>query len=326
MRVIRWSARAGGPARPIGIGRWHRASGDRPVAPRFAAGLPPIPGRAAAQATSPPAPMPTWPRHQPVTLILQLVGDWPLTGRAAGGERSARARPHGSGRGRQRLRRRSHPRTWGFDCLDSWSSEGGHGDLTRSQTYYRRRTDGFCVIDRDAVFHLKQQALTQLWAGFSGDPSFIAYCRDRGEELEQFAVYCVLAEQLGTIGGSGRPSITITRDRRSRGASRSGRQDPLSAVVAVAIGSAVPAGPAGVGHDSGSADRGRSGGADAWAWQSLLAGIAPWGPCPTCSTRRDKNGKCPPLCPISCVLRLPALCANRARARCGMRADCGSIM
>lgn len=52
-------------------------------------------------------------------------------------------------------------------------------------------------IDRDAVFRLKQAALSQLWARFSGDRAFEAYCREQGRALEEFATYCVLALEHG---------------------------------------------------------------------------------------------------------------------------------
>jgi 4-alpha-glucanotransferase len=52
-------------------------------------------------------------------------------------------------------------------------------------------------IDRDRVFHLKQEALQLLWSYFQGDEDFDKFRRDEGESLRQFAVFCCLAEKHG---------------------------------------------------------------------------------------------------------------------------------
>jgi 4-alpha-glucanotransferase len=52
-------------------------------------------------------------------------------------------------------------------------------------------------IDRDRVFHIKQEALQSLWSYFEGDPDFEQFQRDGGESLHQFAVHCCLAERYG---------------------------------------------------------------------------------------------------------------------------------
>jgi len=53
------------------------------------------------------------------------------------------------------------------------------------------------TIDRDAVFRLKMHALERIWARVRGrrDPELDAYVRDHGEGLWQFAVFCALAER-----------------------------------------------------------------------------------------------------------------------------------
>ena len=53
------------------------------------------------------------------------------------------------------------------------------------------------LIDRDAIWQLKQEALRQLWGRFSGDPDFDAFCRQRGAELTEFATHCALSELHG---------------------------------------------------------------------------------------------------------------------------------
>ena len=60
-----------------------------------------------------------------------------------------------------------------------------------------RRLNAVRVIDRNAVFRLKQEALRVIWADFPGDAGFEQYCRQEGDGLRRFAVYCALAEQFG---------------------------------------------------------------------------------------------------------------------------------
>jgi 4-alpha-glucanotransferase len=55
-------------------------------------------------------------------------------------------------------------------------------------------------IDRDAVFHLKMKAVEHLWRAVRehGDSSFDAYVREQGDVLRQFATFCALAERHGS--------------------------------------------------------------------------------------------------------------------------------
>lgn len=52
-------------------------------------------------------------------------------------------------------------------------------------------------IDRNSVFHLKMEALTRLWARFSGAPEFDRYLSEQGNALRQYATFCALAEVHG---------------------------------------------------------------------------------------------------------------------------------
>ena len=52
-------------------------------------------------------------------------------------------------------------------------------------------------LDRDAVFRLKMEALERLWVRFPGDPAFDLYCAAQGTPLREFATYCALAERYG---------------------------------------------------------------------------------------------------------------------------------
>jgi 4-alpha-glucanotransferase len=49
-------------------------------------------------------------------------------------------------------------------------------------------------IDRDKVFDLKMRALELLWLQFAGDASFERFCLERGSDLHVFAAFCTLAE------------------------------------------------------------------------------------------------------------------------------------
>jgi 4-alpha-glucanotransferase len=53
------------------------------------------------------------------------------------------------------------------------------------------------LINRDQVFRLKQEALQLLWPRFEGDPEFERFRATGGLSLQQFAVFCALAEQHG---------------------------------------------------------------------------------------------------------------------------------
>ncbi len=50
------------------------------------------------------------------------------------------------------------------------------------------------LIDRDAVFKLKMQALELLWQDFHVDESFASFCREHGTDLDRFAIFCALSE------------------------------------------------------------------------------------------------------------------------------------
>lgn len=54
------------------------------------------------------------------------------------------------------------------------------------------------LLDRDAVFRLKLEALERLWTRFSGDPAFDRYRAVQGAPLREFATYCALAERHGS--------------------------------------------------------------------------------------------------------------------------------
>jgi 4-alpha-glucanotransferase len=53
------------------------------------------------------------------------------------------------------------------------------------------------LIDREAVWRLKLDALQRIWDRFDADPGFDRYCQEQGPALEAYATFCVLAEHHG---------------------------------------------------------------------------------------------------------------------------------
>jgi 4-alpha-glucanotransferase len=128
------------------------------------------------------------------------------------------------------------------------------------------------VIDRDPIYALKLEALEAMWDRFQGDPDFDAYCAVEGETLEQYAIFCVLAEhhagpwwewpvQYRSPGSSAVRDVGVVERRRvdfhrwlqwqlDEQLARSSREIPIVHDLAI-----------GVAPD----------GADAWMWQDMLA-------------------------------------------------------
>lgn len=154
------------------------------------------------------------------------------------------------------------------------------------------------VIDRDHVFELKLRALEKLWGAFGGDVAFERYCAEQGEQLEQFATFCVLAERFGSgwrewpvrfrhpsspdvlrLAGSAIPRMRFhcwlqwLLDQQLRRAA-----DEASFIFDLPIG-----------FDPN--------GADAWAWQDLLAEGARIGAPPDTFNTLGQDWGLPPFIP-----------------------------
>lgn len=127
-------------------------------------------------------------------------------------------------------------------------------------------------IDRNAVFHLKIEALRRIYRQFSRDPTYDAFCQRLGDLLERFATFCGLAE---VHGPDWRAWPERYRHPDSPAVTRFGRQQAdrvgfhkwvqwlldeqfRQAGVEISIVQDLPIGidPAG---------------ADAWMWQDMLA-------------------------------------------------------
>ena len=53
-------------------------------------------------------------------------------------------------------------------------------------------------IDRDAAYRLKMEALRAQWETFGGDSSFDRFCEVGGDDLQEYATFCVLAEHYNS--------------------------------------------------------------------------------------------------------------------------------
>lgn len=135
-----------------------------------------------------------------------------------------------------------------------------------------RRLNAEPVVDRDAVFRLKMDALDLLWRRFAHRVELERYRAEQGEALAQFATFCALAEHHG--GGwhawpeqyrhpTSAAVVRFAAERADRVAFHAWLQWLLDRQLADA---SVPLAvmqdlPIGVDPD----------GADAWSWQDVLA-------------------------------------------------------
>jgi len=127
-------------------------------------------------------------------------------------------------------------------------------------------------IDRDAIFRLKMQALGRLWSRFGGDPAFDRYCYEQGDALRQFAIFCALAEHYSR-GWQAWPAeyrrpdapvvATFAAERADRVRFHQWLQWLLDAQLARAAAELPVMQDLPIGVDPN--------GADAWAWQDVLA-------------------------------------------------------
>jgi 4-alpha-glucanotransferase len=130
-------------------------------------------------------------------------------------------------------------------------------------------------IDRDEVAALKMEALEAVWAqvpGVRDDPAFAAFVADRGEELTTFATFCVLAELHGggwrtwpgTLRHPDAPAVAAAADdHRDRVRFHAWLQFLCDRQLARAGREVALLGDLPIGADPD--------GADAWAWQDVLA-------------------------------------------------------
>jgi len=135
-----------------------------------------------------------------------------------------------------------------------------------------RALNGRRSIDRDAVWRVKLEGLELLWSGFRGDPRFRRYCAREGASLDRYASFCALAERHGpswrswprVVGQPGGPAVAaFVREQSARVDFHRWLQWLLEEQLGRAGTAASLIADLAVGVDPD--------GADAWAWQELLA-------------------------------------------------------
>jgi 4-alpha-glucanotransferase len=153
-------------------------------------------------------------------------------------------------------------------------------------------------IDRDRVFQLKLNALDKLWGLFSEDADFDRFQRDQGPSLDQFAVFNVLVEEHGADwrrwpSGYRRPDAGdvqwFAQDHADRVCFHKWLQWLLDRQLARAAEPATLMQDLPVGFSPN--------GADAWAWQDLVALDCSIGAPPDLFNKQGQNWGLPPFNP-----------------------------
>ncbi len=154
------------------------------------------------------------------------------------------------------------------------------------------------LIDRDAVFRLKNEALTILWKQFSTDLRFGQFCEQRGDSLRDFATFCTLAE---TFGGDWRTWKADYQHPQNAAVDRFTSQQIeqvryhmwlqwlLDLQLQTAANTLPLVNDLPIGADPG--------GADAWSWQDVLARGATVGAPPDDFNTQGQNWQLPPFVP-----------------------------
>ena len=153
-------------------------------------------------------------------------------------------------------------------------------------------------LDRDRVFHLKQQALRAIWGQGVADGQFMAFRREQEVSLERFATFCVLAENLGPDWRKWpeeyrRPDHAAVARFAAEHASDVGYHAWLQWLLDRQLAEASRVIPLlqdlPIGMDPG--------GADAWEWQDLLANEIVVGAPPDAFNAAGQDWQLPPFAP-----------------------------
>jgi 4-alpha-glucanotransferase len=147
------------------------------------------------------------------------------------------------------------------------------GDRLQELSVAGRALNGDRLIDRDAVWRLKLEALEQVWDRFPGDQSFDRWQASEGTPLESYATFCALVEDHGgdwkswpeELRHPDRPQVAAYGRERAH---RVGFHQWLQWLLDLQLADASTAG-VDVMHDL--AVGVDPGGADAWLWQDVFA-------------------------------------------------------
>ena len=159
--------------------------------------------------------------------------------------------------------------------------------------------DDHRIIDRDAVWRLKVAALEQVFAsGVSDDPVFVRWRAAAGRSLEEFALWCALAEEHGPSWQDWPPDLrdphgegvlAFAEKHSDRVTFHAWLQWLLDEQLRTARGdlTVIQDLPVGV----------SGGGADAWAWQGVMAAGVRVGAPPDAFNAAGQDWGSPPLTP-----------------------------
>lgn len=153
-------------------------------------------------------------------------------------------------------------------------------------------------IDRDRIYQLKQEALQLLWNTFDGDASFDRFKAARGHSLRQYALHCCLVEHYGAdwrcwpIGYRHPDSPDVERVVSSEADRMEFHmwqqwlldQQVTDAAQTIPLMQDLPIGFS-------------PGGADAWAWQDLMAADMTVGAPPDLFNTTGQDWGLPPFIP-----------------------------
>jgi len=185
-----------------------------------------------------------------------------------------------------------------YIAVDAVPGAGDAGPEVAAAAREARALDAERRIDRDAVHRLKMRALERLWERFGGGERFDAYCREHGAGLEGFATFNALAEHHGS-GWSRWPAEHRRPDAPGVAEFRAARRGRVRfhqwlqwlideqfarAAAACPVMQDLP-----IGFDPD--------GADAWAWQDVLALDASVGAPPDRFNAAGQDWGLPPFVP-----------------------------
>ncbi|MBA3233985.1 MAG: 4-alpha-glucanotransferase [Propionibacteriales bacterium] len=169
--------------------------------------------------------------------------------------------------------------------LSVWSTRG---------TAYNDST----LIDRDDVWALKREALEHVYAELGPSIDFVSWRNEQGGSLEEFAIWCVLAEESGPdwrewpshlCDPAGVEVAAAASTNSERVTFHCWLQWLLEIQLKEASGDLIVISDLPIGVDGG--------GADAWAWQSTLATGMQIGAPPDWFNENGQDWGSPPLVP-----------------------------
>ena len=165
-----------------------------------------------------------------------------------------------------------------YICVEEAPAARRHGDLAH-WARIGSELNGFSLIDRDSIFAAKMEALAACWQAFASSApgrerrQLEAYRRSNGDSLRQYATFCVLAERFGRGWRSWpeefrHPSSAGVQRFAADRLDRVEFHEWLQWVLDRQLARATSAGAGLVQDLAVGVD---PDGADAWAWQDLLA-------------------------------------------------------